>query len=324
MDLEQIYSHFNGSLEEVDRIVCERSSFHTDIIPLVTEYIVKSGGKRFRPLLTILSAELCNITNNRHLKLAAAVEFIHTATLLHDDVIDESMMRRNKPTANNVWGNKAVILVGDYLFSRSFQLMVEDKSLDVLRVLSTASSIISEGEVMQLDEIGNFDLSYDKYIKIISAKTAELFAASCEISPLTADNIDNKLVSVMREIGLYLGIAFQIMDDVIDYSPSPKKGKNQGDDFLEGKVTLPLILLRDKLETPAKTKLYQIFADLDFTKESFAYVYTLIEKYNILEKSVTYAEEYINKARQKLESFPDSYAKEAFEEIFKFSLERNF
>ncbi|MBN9543523.1 MAG: polyprenyl synthetase family protein, partial [Alphaproteobacteria bacterium] len=245
-------------------------------------------------------------------------------TLLHDDVIDESMMRRNKPTANNVWGNKAVILVGDYLFSRSFQLMVEDKSLDVLRVLSTASSIISEGEVMQLDEIGNFDLSYDKYIKIISAKTAELFAASCEISPLTADNIDNKLVSVMREIGLYLGIAFQIMDDVIDYSPSPKKGKNQGDDFLEGKVTLPLILLRDKLETPAKTKLYQIFADLDFTKESFAYVYTLIEKYNILEKSVTYAEEYINKARQKLESFPDSYAKEAFEEIFKFSLERNF
>lgn len=324
MDIEKVYKHYIEKLEEVDGYLNQHSSLNTDIIPAVTEYIVKSGGKRFRPLLTILAADLCQIDNNRHLKLAAAVEFIHTATLLHDDVVDESKMRRNQPTANNIWGNKAVILVGDYLFSKSFQLMVADGSMEVLKVLSDAANVISEGEVMQLAEVGNFNLTYDKYLQIIKCKTAELFAASCKISPLSTEKPNYKHVDIMNDIGLNLGIAFQIMDDVIDYSESPKMGKNQGDDFYEGKVTLPIILLKENASLDEIEKLETIFKNFDFTKSEFDYVYGLIKKYNILETSVKYAEEYIMHAKTLLSNFNTSFAKDSFIDILNFSLSRNF
>lgn len=239
--LDRLSSLLAGDMQSVNRIIVDRMQSPVALIPQLAGYIVAAGGKRLRPLLTLAAAELCGYTGGRHHKLAAAVEFIHTATLLHDDVVDESDRRRGQSSANTLFGNQASVLVGDFLFSRSFELMVEDGSLDVLRILSRASAVIAEGEVLQLATTNNLDTSETEYLAVVSAKTAALFAASCEIGAIVA-NRPAAEADALNRFGLNFGIAFQIADDVLDYSAREAQlGKTIGDDFREGKMTLPVV-----------------------------------------------------------------------------------
>lgn len=229
-------------MEKVNELIIDHMQSEIPLIPQLAGYLIASGGKRIRPLLTIACTRLFDNATDRPFGLAASVEFIHTATLLHDDVVDGSEERRGKKAVNLVFGNQASVLVGDFLFSRAFQLMTADGSLEILRILSEASAIISEGEVKQLLTTGNMDTTMDDYIKVISAKTAALFAAATEIAPVIARQ-DKDIQEALRLYGLHLGLAFQVMDDVLDYSANQEKlGKAIGDDFREGKVTAPVLM----------------------------------------------------------------------------------
>lgn len=232
----------SGDMEQVNTLIRDRmASKHAPRIPEVTAHLVEAGGKRLRPMLTLAAAQLCGYEGDNHTKLAATVEFIHTATLLHDDVVDESEQRRGRPTANLLWDNQSSVLVGDYLFSRSFQLMVETGSLRVLSILSNASATIAEGEVLQLTAARNLATTEDTYLTVVRGKTAALFAAACEVGGVIA-NAPEDVVLALYEYGDALGIAFQIADDLLDYQgDSSATGKNVGDDFRERKLTLPVI-----------------------------------------------------------------------------------
>ena len=229
-------------MEAVNDLIRERmASKHAPRIPEVTAHLVEAGGKRLRPMLTLAAAKLFDYDGQNHVRLAATVEFIHTATLLHDDVVDESSQRRGRPTANLLWDNKSSVLVGDYLFARSFQLMTDTGSLDVLRILSDAAATIAEGEVLQLTAAANLATTEDIYLQVVRGKTAALFAAACEVGGLVAGANDSEL-EALRSYGDALGIAFQIADDLLDYGGDAKAtGKNVGDDFRERKLTLPVI-----------------------------------------------------------------------------------
>ena len=231
-----------ADLNHVNAVILERMQSEVALIPELAGHLIAGGGKRMRPMLTLASARLLDYSGARHHKLAAAVEFIHTATLLHDDVVDGSGLRRGKRTANIIWGNPASVLVGDFLFSRSFELMVEDGSLKVLKILSRASSVIAEGEVNQLTAQRRVETSEDQYLEIIAAKTAALFAAACRIAAVVAERGEDA-EQALDAYGRNLGIAFQLVDDAIDYSSdAATMGKGVGDDFRDGKVTLPVIL----------------------------------------------------------------------------------
>lgn len=239
---ERMAAYLAGDLDRTGALIAERmASEHAPRIPEVTQHLVGAGGKRLRPMLTLGSARMMGYDGEHHIRLAATVEFIHTATLLHDDVVDDSKQRRGRPTANLLWDNQSSVLVGDYLFARSFQLMVETGSLRVLDILSNAAATIAEGEVLQLTAARNLATTEETYIKIVRGKTAALFAAACEVGGVIAD-APEKQVEALRLYGDALGIAFQIVDDLLDYGgDASATGKNVGDDFREGKLTLPLI-----------------------------------------------------------------------------------
>lgn len=231
----------NSDIAKVNNVILGNVHQSVPLINDIAKHIISSGGKRLRPCLTIACAKLLDYNGEKHIKLAAAVELIHTATLLHDDVVDESTMRRGLETANNIWSNQASVLVGDFLFSRSFQLMVAAESLEILELLSNTSATISQGEVKQLTAVGDVETTQDIYFDIINAKTAALFSASCEIAPMIAGK--KHLCHYFAEFGTSLGIAFQLIDDALDYSSDAKNmGKNIGDDLRDGKMTLPAIL----------------------------------------------------------------------------------
>ena len=231
-----------GGMNAVNAVILERMQSKVALIPELAGHLIASGGKRMRPMLTLACAELFDYPGARHHKLAAAVEFIHTATLLHDDVVDGSGLRRGRRTANVIWGNPSSVLVGDFLFSRAFELMVEDGSLKVLKILSAASAVIAEGEVDQLTAQRRVETQEDHYLEIIAAKTAALFAAACRIAPVVAEAGD-EAEEALESYGRNLGIAFQLVDDAIDYSSDAQTmGKGVGDDFRDGKMTLPAIL----------------------------------------------------------------------------------
>ena len=231
-----------ADMNAVNAVILDRMQSKVALIPELAGHLIAGGGKRMRPMLTLASAALCDYPGSRHHKLAAAVEFIHTATLLHDDVVEGSDMRRGKTAASLIWGNPASVLVGDFLFSRAFELMVEDGSLKVLKILSHASAVIAEGEVDQLTAQRRIDTDEDHYLEIIAAKTAALFAAACRIAPVVAEAGD-EAEAALDCFGRNLGIAFQLVDDSIDYSSdAATMGKGQGDDFRDGKMTLPVIL----------------------------------------------------------------------------------
>ncbi len=277
-----IHHYLKDEITSMNELMVDSLNVEEELVSVVSNYLASNGGKRMRPILTLLCAKLFGYEGKNHLKLAAAVEFIHMATLLHDDVVDGSKMRRFLPSANVIWGSKASILVGDFLFSQSFKLIVSTKLDKALEVLSSSSAIIAEGEVMQLAKLSeNRFISEKEYIKIIKAKTAELFASSAEVGVI-ASGQSEEICAVVREFAMYLGIIFQITDDLLDYySTSSKVGKNIGDDILEGKVTLPLILAFEKSNSLEKEQLYAILKKTDRNMDDFEYALGLLKKYDI-------------------------------------------
>ena len=296
-----------------------------ELVQKMTEYHIKTGGKRLRALLTLGSAKLCGYSKgSRDVNLAACVELIHSATLMHDDVIDEGIIRRGKETLNEIWGNHSSVLIGDYLLSRCFEMMVEDGNLEVLKLLSSTSSKIAQGEVLQLQHKAEVDMLEETYLKIISAKTAELFAASTKVGAILSD-VENKEKDALEFYGRNLGLTFQIADDTLDYNSELKMfGKTVGQDFFEGKITLPIILLFQKLDLIEKENLKKIFSKEIRDKDDFEKTISLIKKYKIIEECYQKAQHYINLASNALTVFEESKEKNIFKNLTSFSLARNF
>ncbi len=313
-------------MELVDHIIRARMQSPVGMIPDLAEHLVGAGGKRLRPLLTIASAHICNYQGDGHYKLAAAVEFIHSATLLHDDVVDISDKRRGRQAANRIWGNAPSILVGDFLFARAFNLMVETGSLHALNILSTASSIIAEGEVQQLAALQDIEMSRTTYLEIIGAKTAALFAAAAEVSPVLAACSFEKQ-QAMKTYGQELGLAFQIVDDVLDYGGQEAAlGKAIGDDFREGKMTLPVILALEKAQKVDDiTRLNfwrRVMVDKDQNQEDLEQAIYILKDENAFEDSLVMARSHIKTAVQSLDIFENNTWKNALVDLANFVVDR--
>jgi len=296
-----------------------------ELVDEMTKYHLRTGGKRLRALLTLISAKICGYTKgSRDINLAACVELIHAATLMHDDVIDKGKTRRGKKTLNHIWGNKSSILVGDYLLSRCFEMMVEDGNNEVLKLLSSTSAEISQGEVLQLQYESEIDMLEETYLKIISAKTASLFAAATKVGSIIA-NKENKIKDALEFYGKNLGLTFQIADDTLDYNSELKLfGKDIGNDFYEGKITLPIILLYQKSKNDEKKKLKELFKKKERSEEEFKFVLSIIKKYSIIIECHRKAEHFINLASNSLSVFELTKEKEILQNLTSFSLERNF
>ena len=321
--LDKLQSLVANDSAKVNQVILKNLDSGVPLVPLLARHIIASGGKRLRPSLTLLSAKICGYTGERHINLAACVEFIHTATLLHDDVVDESALRRGKATANDIWGNKASVLVGDFLFSKSFQLMVADGSLETLKILSDASAIIAQGEVMQLETANDISTTHEQYIEVISAKTATLFAAACEIGAVVAEKPKDQ--ENLRRAGLDLGIAFQIMDDALDYSAKQEElGKSVGDDFRDGKITLPIILAYQKSNEEEQGFWKRTLEEQEIAEDDLEKAISIISKYDAINESIKVAKQYCESARESLSSFPDSPEKQAFLEIIDFCADRGY
>jgi octaprenyl-diphosphate synthase len=300
-------------------------SSDVDLVQKMTDYHLDTGGKRLRALLTLGSAKMCGYSKGtRDINLAACVELIHSATLMHDDVIDNGSIRRGKKTLNKIWDNHSSVLVGDYLLSRCFEMMVEDGNLEVLKLLSSTSSKIAQGEVLQLQHQGEVDMLEETYLKIISAKTAELFAAATKVGAILSD-MKMKEKEALEFYGRNLGLTFQIADDTLDYNSDLKLfGKKIGKDFYEGKVTLPIILLFQKANNQEKEKLKNIFLKNDRDENDLNYILSLIKKYNVIKACYQKAQHYINLASNSLSVFNDCEEKNILENLTSFSLSRNF
>lgn len=296
-----------------------------ELVQKMTDYHMKTGGKRLRALLTLGTAKLCGYTKgSRDVNLAACVELIHSATLMHDDVIDEGVVRRGKETLNKVWNNHSSVLVGDYLLSRCFEMMVEDGNIEVLKLLSSTSSKIAQGEVLQLQHKGEVDMLEETYLKIISAKTAELFAAATKVGAILS-NSNKKEKDALEFYGRNLGLTFQIADDTLDYNAELKLfGKKIGQDFFEGKITLPIILLYQKLEIEEKNNLINMFSKDTRDKDDLDKTIASINKHKIINECYQKAQHYINLASNSLSVFEDTKEKEILKNLTTFSLSRSF
>jgi octaprenyl-diphosphate synthase len=306
----------------VDALIVARMDSPVPTIPALAEHLIAAGGKRLRPLLTVAAARLAGGRDDNCLKLAAAVEFIHTATLLHDDVVDGSQLRRGKVAAHLIWGGASSVLVGDFLFARAFGLMVETGSLRALDILSKASGVIAEGEVMQLTRSHDLNLDQDTYIEIIRAKTAELFAAAAEAGAVSAGASDRH-VAALREYGLCLGLAFQLTDDALDYGGVTETlGKNAGDDFREGKATLPLILAVTRSGLREAPFWERVISRLEQTDSDFRRAREIIVGAGALESTLNLAFDYAERAQQALDIFPNNEWRAALEALASFAVSR--
>lgn len=322
--IERLQAITASDMEDVNATILDRMQSPVALIPELAGHLISSGGKRLRPMLTLASARLIGYEGKRHIGLATAVEFIHNATLLHDDVVDESTLRRGKKTANLIWGNQPTVLVGDFLFSRAFELMVGSDSLRVLKILSHTSSVITEGEVLQLTTANDLSTTEEKYLEVITAKTAVLFAAACEVSGVIAGR-DDDVVSALEAYGRNLGIAFQLIDDALDYSSRQSTmGKNVGDDFREGKITLPVILAYrrgDDEEREFWKRTMQAVRQKDGDLEQ---ALAVLEKHDTLSATVERARHYGEMAKDALAIFPDNDAKSAMIDVVDFCIERAY
>ncbi|HKX91595.1 MAG TPA: polyprenyl synthetase family protein [Sphingomicrobium sp.] len=308
----------------VNAVILERMQSKVALIPELAGHLIAGGGKRMRPMLTLACASMLGYPGTRHHKLAAAVEFIHTATLLHDDVVDGSGMRRGKRTANLIWGNPASVLVGDFLFSRAFELMVEDGSLKVLRILSHASAVIAEGEVEQLTAQRRIETDEEQYLTIISAKTAALFAAACRVAPVVAE-ADEDSELALESYGKNLGIAFQLTDDVIDYaSDAATMGKGVGDDFRDGKMTLPVILAYARGDEADREFWRAAISGERVSDDDLAHAAALLVSTGALSDTLERARQYGRRAIDALANFPASKAKAALTEAVEFAISRAY
>ena len=323
------YFQLKDSVEDKLLLVEERIKSklisNVELVQKMTDYHLDTGGKRLRALLTLGSAKMCGYSKGtRDINLAACVELIHAATLMHDDVIDDGSIRRGKKTLNKVWDNHSSVLVGDYLLSRCFEMIVEDGNIEVLKLLSSTSSKIAQGEILQLQHQGEVDMLEETYLKIISAKTAELFAASTKVGAILS-NVKSREKEALEFYGRNLGLTFQIADDTLDYNSEIKLfGKKIGKDFYEGKITLPIILLFQKAKDEEKKELKKKFLKSSRDESDFNHILYLIKKYNIIKACYQKAQHYINLASNSLSAFDDSEEKNILENLTSFSLSRNF
>ena len=311
-------------MNSVNAVILDRMQSRIPLIPALAGHLIAGGGKRLRPRLTLAGASLVGYGGGRHDQLAAAVEFIHTATLLHDDVVDGSDMRRGRQTANIVYGNPATVLVGDFLFSRSFELMVEDGSIKVLRILSNAAAVITEGEVDQLVAQRQIETTEERYLSIINGKTAALFAAACRVAAVVAERPEAEELA-LDAYGRNLGIAFQLADDAIDYdSDAAEMGKAAGDDFREGKMTLPVILAYARGNTAERAFWREAIAGDRNSDDDLAHAIALIRKHDAVHATRERARHYAQRAIDAIAAFPASAAKAAMTEAAEFAVARRF
>ena len=323
------YFDLKNSVEEklilVEEKIKNKLTSEVDLVQKISDYHIETGGKRLRALLTLGSSKLCGyLKGGRDINLAACVELIHGATLLHDDVIDNGDVRRGKKTTNIIWGNQSSILAGDYLLSRCFEMMVEDGNLEILKLLSSTSAKIAQGEILQLQHKGEVDMLEETYLKIISSKTAVLFSAATKVGAILAER-NNKEKEALEFYGKNLGLTFQIADDTLDYNSNINLfGKNTGNDFYEGKITLPIILLFQQANDSEKKQLENIFNKNIRSENDFSDVLKLISKYKIISKCYKKAEHFINLASNSLSIFKDTGEKKILENLTSFSLERSF
>ena len=304
LKLQKLLSHKIGLMDQLFSKMMESNS--APRIPEITKHIFESGGKKIRPLLCIATAEALNYNLDKHILLAATIEFIHTATLLHDDVVDESSTRRGEKTANILWDNKSSILVGDFLFSRAFQLMVATKSLSVLEILSNAAAIIAESEVLQLTNIKNINISLKTYFKIIEGKTAELFSAACETGAMIATSNLNQIKS-FKSYGKSIGICFQLIDDYLDYMGDKKiMGKLIGNDFFNSKLTYPIIITLNEGTNSEKEKIEKLFKKKQKTKNDLKLILEILDNNNALKKTKIEAIKWSKKAKEEIQKIPQN------------------
>jgi octaprenyl-diphosphate synthase len=320
--LEALYNYVKDDLNLVNNVILQEMASQIPLIPNLAGHLIHAGGKRLRPILTIACAQLAGYQGPRHIPLAACVEFIHTATLLHDDVIDESNLRRGIASANALWGNKASVLVGDFLFSRAFELMVADGSFEVLKILSKASSTIVEGEVLQLITANDITTTETDYLNVIEAKTAQLFAAACHIGGVMA-KCTNQQKEALAAFGRNLGIAFQLIDDVLDYyGEESQLGKTPGDDFREGKVTLPVILAFTQADAEEKKFWDRTLGKLEQEDQDFSLAIRYLKKHNVFPEIIEKTKLFSKNPRDSLIVFPDSPLKKLLLNVADFCIYR--
>ena len=321
----QLKNLVENRLISVEEKIKSKLISDVDLVQKMTDFHVNTGGKRLRALLTLGSAKMCGYSKGtRDINLAACVELIHAATLMHDDVIDNGTVRRGKKTLNKIWGNHSSVLIGDYLLSRCFEMMVDDGNLEVLKLLSSTSSKIAQGEVLQLQHNREVDMLEETYLKIISAKTAELFAAATKVGAILSE-VKTKEKEALEFYGRNLGLTFQIADDTLDYNSDLKFfGKKIGQDFHEGKITLPIILLLQKTENNEKEKIKNIFLKDERDKNELNYIMSLIKKYDVINSCYQKAQHYIDIASNSLSIFKDCEEKKILKNLTSFSLARNF
>jgi octaprenyl-diphosphate synthase len=321
--LERLQALVKKDLTRVNHAMVAALDADVPLISELSSHIIAAGGKRLRPSLVIASSHLFGYEGARHINLAACVEFIHTATLLHDDVVDESHLRRGEATANALFGNKASVLVGDFILSRAFQMMVADGSLDVLTILSDAAAIISRGEVRQLMVSNNPQATEEDYFEVIGAKTAALFAAACEIGPLVAGKPEYRVH--LRDYGYHLGVAFQLIDDALDYVAAQETlGKTVGDDFRDGKITLPIILAYKSGNESERAFWHRTLEQQEMEDNDFAHALSIIERHKTIEATLERARQYGRTALLDIASIPESAAKDALIETVEFCITREF
>ncbi|MCJ7597217.1 MAG: polyprenyl synthetase family protein [Methyloceanibacter sp.] len=311
-------------MTHVNRIILDRARSNVDLIPELARHLIDSGGKRLRPMLTLATAKLCGYAGDGHVRLAASVEFMHTATLLHDDVVDESDVRRGKTAARLLWGNEASVLVGDFLLGQAFKMMVDVGSLGALRILSDAAAVIAEGEVMQLITAKNTETTEDDYLAVIDAKTAALFAAAAEVGAVIAGRPKSEAAG-LRSYGRNLGIAFQLVDDALDYSGEQATlGKSVGDDFREGKLTLPVVLCYRRGNEAERSFWRRTLQDGKIEDGDLEQAMNFMREHNTLSDTMERARHYGAIARDAMAIFPDSDAKSALLEAIEFCVDRPF
>ncbi len=322
--LDAARDYVAADMIEVNRLIIDKLQSEVPLIPQLAQHLIAAGGKRIRPTLTLLSARLCEYRDIRHLGLAAAVEFIHTATLLHDDVVDHSDLRRGSATANAVWGNKSAVLVGDFLFSRAFQLMVAVGNVRVLEILSNASAVIAEGEVAQLITANDTSTDEAAYMRVIRAKTAALFEAACRIVPVIAERGagDEEALAIY---GANLGIAFQLVDDALDYSAAQALlGKTVGDDFHDGKITLPIVFAVTDA-SPAEQEFWRRTLEEGEQREGdLAEAQRLLKRHHAIQRTLDRAFAFGEEAKAQLQRYPQSQARAIMADVVDFAVQRAF
>ncbi len=320
--LDALHGLVAHDIAAVNQLIVENMQSPVTLIPQLAGHIIAAGGKRLRPMVTLAAARLCGYDGERQRALAACVEFIHTATLLHDDVVDASLLRRGQDSANAVWGNQASVLVGDFLFSRAFQLMVADGSLEVLRILSNASAVIAEGEVLQLITTNDTATNEDAYLEVIRCKTATLFAAAAEIGAVVAERPAAEQ-QALADYGMNLGIAFQLVDDVLDYSAlQAKLGKTVGDDFREGKMSLPVVLAFGHGDTEERGFWTRTLERMEQDEHDLDHAIALLHKHGTLDETAARARHYAEKAKRSLAAFPEIPVRDAMMEAVDFAVDR--